>query len=77
MTLFVQSYRNESVDFVYPDEMIKIFDYLNKHGKILVKPSIIESLYFRFSDEQYSSSWMIVDEELLKEFEEWLTEVDI
>ena len=69
--------RNESIDFVYPDEMTEILDYLNKHGKILVTPSTIESLYFRFSDEQYSASWMIVDEELLKEFEEWLTEVDI
>ena len=69
--------RNESIDFVYPDEMTEILDYLNKHGKILVKPSTIESLYFRFSDVQYSASWMIVDEELLKEFEEWLTEVDI
>ena len=69
--------RNESIDFVYHDEMTEILDYLNKHGKILVKPSTIESLYFRFSDEQYSASWMIVDEELLKEFEEWLTEVDI
>ena len=77
MTLFVQSYRNESVNFVYPDEMINILDYLNKHGKILVKPSIIESLYFCFSDEQYEASWMIVDEKLLKEFKEWLTEVDI
>ena len=69
--------RNESIDFVYPDEMTEILDYLNKHGKILVKPSIIESLYFRFSDERYRASWMIIDEELLKEFEEWLTEVDI
>ena len=25
--------RNESIDFVYPDEMIKNLDYLNKHGK--------------------------------------------
>lgn len=69
--------RNESIDFVYPDEMIKILDYLNKHGKILVKPSTIESLYFRFSDERYCTGWMIVDQELLEEFEEWLTEVDI
>lgn len=36
--------RNESIDFIYPDEMKRILDYLNKHGKILVKPSIIESL---------------------------------
>ena len=36
--------RNESSKFVYPDEMTEILDYLNKHGKILVKPSVIESL---------------------------------
>lgn len=30
--------RNESADFTYPDEMIQILDYLNKHGKILAKP---------------------------------------
>ena len=59
--------RNESIDFVYPDEMIKILDYLNKHGKILVEPSTIESLYFRFSDERYCAGWMIVDQELLEE----------
>ena len=69
--------RNESIDFVYPDEMIKILDYLNKHGKILVEPSTIESLYFSFSNERYCAGWMIVDQELLEEFEEWLTEVDI
>lgn len=69
--------RNESIDFGYPDEMTEILDYLNKHSNFLVKPSTIESLYFRLSDEQYSAGRMIVDEELLKEFEEWLTEVDI
>lgn len=69
--------RNESVDFIYPDEMVKILDYLNKHGKVLVKPSTIESLYFRFSDEQYCASWMCVDDLTLKSFEEWLTKVNI
>ena len=69
--------RNESSNFVYPDEMIEILDYLNKHGKILVKPSIIESLYFRFSDEQYCASQMIVNEHILEDFEKWLNEVDI
>lgn len=69
--------RNESADFTYPDEMIKILDYLNKHGKILAKPSTIESLYYDFSDERYWASWICVDEHILEEFEEWLTEVDI
>lgn len=69
--------RNESVDFSYPDEMVKILDYLNKHGKVLVKPSTIESLYFRFSDEKYCASWMCVDDLMLESFEEWLTKVNI
>lgn len=69
--------RNESGDFVYPDEMSEILDYLNKHGKILVKPSIIESLYFRFSDERYRASWMCVNNDILEKFSKWLTEIDI
>ena len=69
--------RNESDDFVYPDEMSEILDYLNKHGKILVKPSIIESLYFRFSDERYCASWMSVNEHILEDFEKWLKEFDM
>lgn len=69
--------RNESADFTYPDEMIKILDYLNEHGKILAKPSTIESLYYNFSDERYCASWMCVDEHILEDFEKWLTEVDI
>lgn len=69
--------RNESFDFVYPDEMTEILDYLNKHGKILVKPSIIESLYFRFSGERYYSDWINANEYTLEDFEEWLTKVDI
>lgn len=69
--------RNGSADFTYPDEMIKILDYLNEHGKILAKPSTIESLYYKFSDEQYCAGWIFVNDEILREFEEWLTKVDI
>ena len=69
--------RNEPDNFTYPDEMKRILDYLNEHGKILVKPSTIESLYYDFSDEQYCASWMCVDEQILEEFENWLTYIDI
>jgi len=69
--------RNEYSNFTYPDEMKRILDYLNWHGKILVKPSTIESLYYDFSDERYCASWLCVNEDSLREFEEWLTEKDI
>lgn len=69
--------RNEVDNFTYPDEMKRILDYLNKHGKILARPSTIESLYYDFSYEQYCASWMRVDEQILEEFENWLTDIDI
>lgn len=69
--------RNEYSNFTYPDEMKLIIDYLNNHGKILVNPSTIESLYYDFSDERYCASWMCVDDQILEEFEEYLTEIDI
>lgn len=69
--------RNEYANFAYPDDMKRILDYLNIHGKILVKPSIVESLYYDFSDERYCASRLYVDEQILEEFEEWLTEKDI
>lgn len=69
--------RNDYNNFAYPDEMKLILDYLNKHGKILVKPSTIESLYYDFSDDRYCASWMCVNDQMLEEFEEWLTKIDI
>ena len=48
--------RNEYCNFTYPDEMRRILDYLNEHGKILTNPSTIESLYYDFSDERYCAS---------------------
>ena len=69
--------RNEFNNFTYPDEMKHILDYLNERGKILVKASTIESLYYEFSEERYCASWVCIDERMLEEFEEWLIEKDI
>lgn len=68
--------RNEVNNFRYPEEMKRILDYLNKHGNILVKDSVIESLYYEFSDERYCAGWMGVDEQMLEEFEDWLNDYD-
>lgn len=69
--------RNEKYNFDYPEDMIKIINYLAKHGKILVKYSTIKDLYYDFSEERYATGWMSVNEQMLKEFEDWLTEVNI
>ena len=68
--------RNKS-NFMHPEDMKLILDYLNAHGKILVSDSIIEDLYYDFSAEKYYAGWMCVDEQILAEFEEWLNELEL
>jgi hypothetical protein len=59
-------------NYLYPEDMKMILNYLNEHGKILVSDSDIEDLYCDFSDEKYCASWMGVNEQMLEEFEDWL-----
>ena len=68
--------RNEN-NFTFSEDMKLILDYLNAHGKVLVKASTIEDLYYDFSDEKYCAGWMCVDEQILAEFEEWLNELEL
>ena len=64
-------------DFTFPEDMMRILNYLNARGKIIVKDSTIEHLYRSFSDEKYCAGWMCVSEEILAEFEEWLNELEL
>ena len=70
-------YERNSTNFTYPEEMKLILDYLNAHGKILVKDSTIEDLYYDFSDEKYCAGWMCVNEQMLEEFEDWLNDLEL
>ena len=70
-------YERNEPNFAFPEDMKLILDYLNAHGKILVKDSTIEDLYYDFSDEKYCAGWMCVDEYILAEFEEWLNELEL
>lgn len=70
-------YERNCSEFTYPAEMEKILKYLNEHGSILVNESTIEDLYFEFSSRKYDAGWMSVNEQMLEEFEEWLSELDI
>lgn len=62
--------------FNHPEDMELILAYLKKHGEILVDESTIEKLYYDFSDEKYCAGWMSPGEEILREFEEWLNELN-
>ena len=67
----------ESSSFTYPDEMNHILDYLNEHGTLFVSGATIEKLYYEFSEDRYSASWICVDDDVLEEFANWLEEYDI
>lgn len=68
--------RNEKNNYRYPDEMTKIINYLNCCGKILVRDSTIEDLYYEFCEERYDTGWLSVDKQILEEFENWLNEFE-
>lgn len=67
---------NSESNFDYPEDMSKILDYLNKNGQLNVQPNTVEALYREFSD-RYSAGWMCVNDDLLEEFANWLSEVEI
>lgn len=70
-------YEKNDAEFEFPEDMKLILDYLKAHGKILVKDSTIENLYFVFSDVMYCAGWMRVDDDILEEFANWLDGYDI
>lgn len=68
--------RYNTQKFIHHEDMVFILKYLKKYGEILVDESTIERLYYGFSDEKYCAGWMSPSEETLREFEEWLNELD-
>lgn len=59
-----------------PTDMIYIMASLEDMGEVLVSVKMIENLYYKFSDE-HCCGWRTVDEESIKEFAEWLDEIEL
>ena len=64
-------------DFEYPDEMWKIINYLKQHGEINVKYTRLEELYKDFSYDVYCAQWMMVSDETLHGFAEYLADIEV
>lgn len=69
----------EKIEFTsyYFDDMEKILNYLRANGKINVPESEIKSYYEEFSEEKYAAGWISLDDERLREFADWLSEIEI
>ena len=64
-------------EFRYPEDMRKILAYLNEHGILQIQPNTVEELYGDFSESVYCAGWMGVDDRMLEEFADWLSEYEI
>lgn len=62
--------RNKS-NYDNPDDMKKIIDFLERNGRILVSHHEIEILWREFS-ETHCAGWLIVNDDLLERFADWL-----
>lgn len=67
----------ERYDFMFPEDMKLIIDYLNARGEIRVKYSTLEELYEDFCSETLSAQWIPACDGSLREFEEWLNNIDL
>lgn len=76
MKVFDPYIPDDKYDFTYPDSMKKILDYLDANGKLNVDPHIVEKLWYAFS-ETYSAQFLIPDDNLLKEFVDYIRDIDI
>lgn len=67
----------EFYDFKYPDDMWEIINYLKQHGDINVEYMRLEELYEDFSYDVYCTQWMMVYDETLRIFAEYLADIEV
>ena len=67
----------EFYDFKYPDEMWKIIGYLEQRGKINVDYMKLEEIYEDFSCDWYCVSWAFIDDTILDEFAQYVSEYGV
>lgn len=64
-------------DFKYSDDMWEIINYLKQHGDINVEYMRLEELYEDFSYDVYCAQWMMVSDETLCGFAEYLADIEV
>ena len=68
---------NKKEGFMFPEDMELLLSYLNEHGKLMIEPPTLEKMYEGFSDDRYCAQWMDINEDILEEFAEWLSEIEV
>ena len=67
----------EKSKFTYPEEMEKIFRYFDAHDiKVNIDLMTVEKLWYGFSEGR-CATFLIPDDELISEFLEWASKIDV
>ena len=67
----------EKSKFTYPDEMEKVFRYFDEHDiKVNIDVMTVEKLWYGFSEGR-CSIFLTPDDELIGEFLEWASKIDV
>ena len=61
--------------FEFPDDMKRIMNYLKDNGTVFVSARTIEEFYRKFSEEEYFAQWMDANDDNIKLFADWLSEL--
>lgn len=63
--------------FYYPEDMEVILGYLAANGTIHVSGEAIEKFYHDFSQDEYGVGWKEPTADILAEFAEWISIIDV
>lgn len=69
--------KNICYKYYYPEDMETILGYLAKNGTIQVSGKSIESFYHDFSQDEHGTGWIAPTPDILEEFAEWVSGMDI
>ena len=73
----MKAYEPHKTQFEFWVDMEMILNYLNDNGKLNITPERVEELYEGYSEDVWCASWMGVSEEILEDFANWLSEIEV
>ena len=73
----MKAYEPHKTQFEFWVDMEMILNYLNANGKLNITPERVEELYEGYSEDVWCASWMGVSEEILEDFANWLSEIEV
>ena len=73
----MKAYEPHKTQFEFWVDMEMILNYLNANGKLNITPERVEELYEGYSEDVWCASWMGVSEEILEDFANWLSGIEV